>query len=136
MRIERALLDTDTISYIMRRDPSVMARAREYRQAGQRYALSIVSRYEVLSGLMWRGAQRQLERFDRFCDLSDVLPLTEAVAVRAARIYADLRSRGEPLDDADILIASTAMVHGLVLVTNNERHFGRIPELRLDNWAR
>lgn len=136
MRAEGALLDTDTISYIMRRDPSVMARAAEYRQAGQRYALSIVTRYEVLSGLMWRGAQRQLERFDRFCALSDVLPLTEDVAMTAARIYAGLRSRGEPLDDADILIAATALVHGLVLVTNNDSHFGRIPDLRLDNWAR
>ena len=136
MRAEGVLLVTDTISYIMRRDPTVIARAREYRQTGRGYALSIVSRYEVLSGLMWRGAQRQLERFDRFCDLSDVLPLTEDVAARAARIYAELRSRGEPLDDADILIAATALVHGLVLVTNNERHFGRIPELRLDNWAR
>ncbi len=136
MRAEGALLDTDTISYIMRRDPSVMARAAEYRQTGQRYALSIVTRYEVLSGLLWRGAQRQLERFDRFCDLSDVLPLTEDVAMTAARIYAGLRSRGEPLDDADILIAATALVRGLVLVTNNDRHFGRIPDLRLDNWAR
>ena len=136
MRAEGALLDTDTISYIMRRDPPVMARAREYRRVGQRYAPSIVTRYEVLSGLMWRGAQRQLERFDRFCDLSDMLPLTEDVAMTAARIYAALRSRGEPLDDADILIASTALVHGLVLVTNNERHLGRIPDLRLDNSAR
>ena len=84
MRAERVLLDTDTISYIMRCDPNVMARAREYRQTGQRYALSIVSRYEVLSGLLWRGAQRQLERFDRFCDLSDMLPLTEDVAMTAA----------------------------------------------------
>ncbi len=97
MRAERVLLDTDTVSYIMRRDPTVMARAREYRQAGQRYALSIVTRYEVLSGLMWRGAARQLERFDRFCNLSDVLPLSEDVVVRAAQIYAKLRSRGEPL---------------------------------------
>ncbi len=136
MRAEGVLLDTDTISYIMRRDPSVMARAREYRQTGQRHALSIVSRYEVLSGLMWRRAERQMERFDRVCELSDVLPLTDDVAVRAAHIYAGLRSRGEPLDDADILIAATALVHGLVLMTNNERHFGRIPELRLDNWAR
>ena len=136
MRAEVVLLDTDTVSYIMRRDPTVMARAREYRQAGQRYALSIVTRYEVLSGLMWRGAARQLERFDRFCNLSDVLPLSEDVVVRAAQIYAKLRSRGEPLDDADILIAATALVHGLALVTNNERHFGRIPDLRLDNWAR
>ena len=136
MRAQGALLDTDTISYIMRREPDVMARAEEYRQTGQRYALSIVTRNEVLSGLLWRGAQRQLERFDRFCELSDVLPRTDDVAMTAARIYAGLRSHREPLDDADILIASTSLVHGLVLVTNNERHFGRIPDLRPDNRAR
>ncbi len=95
MRAEGVLLDTDTFSYIMRRDPAVIARAREYRQTGRTYALSMISRYEVLSGLMWRGAERQLERFDRFCDLSNVLPLTEDVAVRAARISTPSCAPGE-----------------------------------------
>lgn len=40
------------------------------------------------------------------------------------------------IGDADILIAATALVQGLVLTTNNEAHFRRIPGLRVDNWLR
>lgn len=36
--------------------------------------------------------------------------------------------------DADILIAATALVHNLVLVTENRAHFQRIPKLRLESW--
>ena len=39
------------------------------------------------------------------------------------------------IDDMDILIASTALTHNLVLVTNNEKHFRRVPGLEIENWT-
>jgi len=36
--------------------------------------------------------------------------------------------------DADILIAATALEHGLVIATGNVTHFGRIPGLQVVNW--
>jgi tRNA(fMet)-specific endonuclease VapC len=48
----------------------------------------------------------------------------------------ELRRRGEPLEDADILIAATALTHDLILVTDNEQHFQRIAELKVENWRR
>jgi tRNA(fMet)-specific endonuclease VapC len=45
-----------------------------------------------------------------------------------------LRRRGEPTGDADILIAASAIVRGIAVVTNNEGHFRRIPGLILENW--
>lgn len=56
------------------------------------------------------------------------------IAVRAAAIYADLQQRGELISDADILIAATALEHGLVIATGNVTHFGRIPGLQVVNW--
>jgi predicted nucleic acid-binding protein len=50
-------------------------------------------------------------------------------------LKARLESDGARLDDLDLAIAATALAHNLVLVSNNIRHFGRIPGLRLDNWA-
>ena len=55
---------------------------------------------------------------------------------RAADIYAALRQRGEPIGDADILIAASALVNGLMVVTNNEDHYRRIPGLGVDNWLK
>lgn len=78
----------------------------------------------------------QLQAFDRFCAGSRIVPLTDEAVVRASAIYAELRRRGEPIGDADILIAATALVHGLALVTNNEAHFNRVPGLVVENWLR
>lgn len=119
---------------MMRREPVVLERARGYRHEHGRLTLSLMSRYEILRGLEAKGAPTQLRTFNAFCAMSEVLPLTDAIVVRAARIYADLRGRGEPIGDADILIAATALEHGLSVVTNNRRHFERIRELQIENW--
>jgi len=52
----------------------------------------------------------------------------------AAEIYSQTRIQGTPVDDMDILIASIAIENKLVLVTNNQRHFRKIPNLQLENW--
>ncbi len=49
---------------------------------------------------------------------------------RFASIRADLRRRGRMIADFDIVIASTAIERNLMLLTRNQRHFERIPELR------
>lgn len=129
-------LDTDILSSILRRDPVVVARARDYLRAHQRFAFSIITRYEILRGLKARRATKQQAAFDRFCAANTILSLSDAIVVRAAEIYADLYQRGELIGDADILIAATAIVEGHGLVTNNQRHFERIEGLNLDNWLK
>jgi len=88
----------------------------------------------VLRGLLTKGATKQLATFDQLCAASRVLSLTDAIIVQGASIYADLYRRGELISDADILIAATAMVNGLAVVTNNEDHFRRIRDLQIENW--
>jgi tRNA(fMet)-specific endonuclease VapC len=77
----------------------------------------------------------QIEAFDVFCEANNVLPITDAVIVRASEIYADLYRRGDLIGDADILISASALEHGLEMVTNNTRHFNRITGLVLENWT-
>lgn len=66
-----------------------------------------------------------------FLQLTDVVPWT----ADAGRIFGDLRSEleaaGTPLDAMDLIIASTAISIGAALVTNNQRHFGRIKGLKI-----
>jgi tRNA(fMet)-specific endonuclease VapC len=83
-----------------------------------------------------KKTQVQLAAFNRFCTTSRILPITDQVIVQASDIYADLHHRGTLISDADILIASTAIVHNLVVVTNNEAHFKRIPGLTVENWLK
>ncbi len=133
----RKLLDTSTLSEVIKqRDPHVLQRAREYLRDHQRFTFSILTRYEILRGLKAKHAGRQLEHFERQCALSEVLPLTDSIVLKAADVYALFHERGKLIGDADTLIAATALVHRLDLVTENAAHFIRIPELTVESWRR
>jgi len=131
-----SLLDTDILSALMRQHPIATARARAYLAVHQRLTFSIITRYEVLRGLYAKNATAQLAAFEKFCGSSTVLPLADPIVVRAAKAYADLHQRGTLIGDGDILIAATALEHGLVMVTNNESHFQRIAGIQIENWLR
>lgn len=135
MPLPRALLDTDTLSAVMRgAPPTVITKAREYLAEHGAFTFSIITRYEILRGLKAKNAVVQLQAFDRLCAGSQIVPLTDAAVVKASEIYAELRRRGEPIGDADTLIAASALIHGLAVVTNNIGHFGRISGLAVENW--
>jgi tRNA(fMet)-specific endonuclease VapC len=130
----QALLDTDILSLIMRRQPVALKKAAQYLEHHERFTFSLITRYEILRGLLAKDASAQVTRFEQFCATSQILPLTDAVVLKAASIYAELHQRGELINDADILIAATAQVNNLTLVTNNYAHFQRISDLNIDNW--
>jgi len=57
--------------------------------------------------------------------------LNTAIMDQFARIKADLEKKGKRLEDFDLLIAATALVNNLILVTRNKKHFERIKGLKL-----
>ncbi|HKP54650.1 MAG TPA: type II toxin-antitoxin system VapC family toxin [Chloroflexia bacterium] len=132
----QALLDSDILSSVLRDDPRVVSRAEEYVLTNGQLQFSLISRFEILRGLKAKGARFQLVVFERFCRKHQVLPITDEIIVQASDIYADLRRHGAIIGDADILIAATALVHGMALATNNERHFSRINDLQIQNWLK
>jgi tRNA(fMet)-specific endonuclease VapC len=67
-------------------------------------------------------------------DRVPVLPFHEAAAHAYAEIRTELERRGTPLDEPDLRIAAIARAFDLVLVTGNERHFRRVPNLVVENW--
>jgi tRNA(fMet)-specific endonuclease VapC len=135
MTTEPVLLDTDTLSEIIKgRDFATQRQAQEYLSLHHRFQFSIITRYEILRGLKAKDAFGQIQAFDEQCQKSIVFPLSDEIVVQAAGIFAALRKQGTIISDADILIAATALVHHIVLVTNNPSHFRRIPELRSETW--
>ena len=59
----------------------------------------------------------------------------EESAENFGMLKASLEKSGTRLDDFDLAIASCALAHNLTLVTNNEKHFSRIEELKITNWS-
>jgi len=76
-----------------------------------------------------------LTLFLEFASQNPTLPLTKQSVAISADIYANLRRKGSPIDDIDILIAGVAIANDLVLTTRNEQHFGRIEGLEIENWS-
>lgn len=133
--VKPALIDTDILSLFLRGHPSVVQSFSAYVQEYGGVNLCILSYYEIVSGLKHRDAKKQLDSFQDFIQYNSILLLTEQSVLVAADIYAELRRRGDPVDDIDILIAAVAKAHGLVMVTHNTGHFRRIPGLELEDWS-
>jgi tRNA(fMet)-specific endonuclease VapC len=133
--MDEALLDTDILSEVLKRkDPQVLATARQYLGQYQRLAFSAITVYEIIRGMRANQATRQLASFLRTIGTSDVLPVSMPVLLRAADLWAEARKGGHPRDDADLIIAATALEARRVLVTGNTSHYSWIAGLRLDDW--
>ena len=79
--------------------------------------------------------QDNQELIDELVSWVTVLDFDHAAGALFGRIKAELKQSGRPINDSDLFIAATAISHDRVLVTNNLRHFERIPFLRIENWV-
>ena len=132
--MNKAVLDTDTLSAIMRQDSTVISQAQNYLSIQPHLTISIITRFEILRGLYAKNATSQIAAFHTMCQSMEVLPLTDAIIVRAADIYGRLHQTGQLIGDADILVAATCFENGCEIVTNNTSHFSRIQGLVVQNW--
>ncbi len=62
------------------------------------------------------------------------MSLGEDEALVAGDILAYMRETGQTIGIEDILIASSAIAHNLIMVTSNTRHFSKIKDLKIENW--
>ena len=128
------LIDTDILIYALKAQPKVLERFAETGESPK--AVSVVSYGELLFGAMKSSRPREsLARARRVGELFPVVDVSRAIMEEFAALKADLQSQGTPLDDFDLFIAATALSLGYRLVTNNERHFRRVPGLQVENWA-
>ena len=129
------LLDTDTIVYSLKGNPRVRRSFEE--KAAQPKALSVITYGELFFGAMKSSAPHaNLAKVRRVAELFPVIEVSRGIMETFGSLKADLEKRGRRVDDFDLVIASTALVLNYTLVTNNERHYRHIPDLRIENWSR
>ena len=132
--MNRALIDTDILSYYFKGDSIVVDNFKKYLGEFDIIEISLITYYEIMSGLLYKNALKQLEIFNEFVSENIVIALTEESCKISSEIYSKLRINGELIDDVDLLIAGIAIENEMTLVTNNENHFGRIQGLKIENW--
>jgi len=79
--------------------------------------------------------EQNLTRAERFMASLVVLSLDVAALKTFGELKSHLRKTGQPVADFDLLIASIALANQRILVTNNTRHYERIPNLQIQNWV-
>jgi predicted nucleic acid-binding protein len=126
----KALLDTDTVSELMRaKNATVLARAEAYKAEPV---------FEILQGLHRLHRTEQATDFAAWLADCEVLELDRPTAVLAGEISGALIRAGRVIGVVDTCIAATALRHDRVLVTGNERHYDFVRAagfpLQVDNW--
>ena len=132
--MKRCTLDTNIITAFLKNDSRVVEGVSDYLEFFDKLTINVISYYEILRGLKDLGNKEKLRRFEEFVQENEFVSIRKETVVKAAEIYAYLKKQGNLIEDADILMASIAIVEDLVLITNNIKHFKRVKGLRIDNW--
>ena len=131
-----AVLDTNTISFLMRGDAKVATRLLAHAKAD--VAVPQPALAEIAYGLARLGrsarSTRLHKRFETLCSELRRVEWSDAVSECFGQIKADLEKTGNRLEDFDIAIAAHALAEDAVLITDNCKQMGRIRGLRVENW--
>ncbi|MCS5693553.1 type II toxin-antitoxin system VapC family toxin [Cyanobium sp. FGCU-6] len=128
------LLDTNICIYLMRYQPSQLARRLGCCRVGE-VLISAITAAELEFGILASGSDAERNR--RALDRCVAEVPVAAFDHKAACAYGPVRlaSRERRRDALDKLIAAHAIALDVILVTNNPRDFSAFPGLRADNWV-
>lgn len=118
----KVLCDTNILSELTKPQPNPGVIG--WASSLSRTALSVVTVEEVTFGFIWKSKPRIQAWFEDFVKARcEILPITNEIARRAGELRGTLQARGQTRAQADMLIAATAQVHALTLVTRNSKDF-------------
>ena len=131
--MKRYMLDTNTVSHLIKEHPSVVRRVVAAPMAS--LCMSAITKGELFFGLAKRPDARRLHLAVReLLRRVDVLPWDSAVAEHYGVVRASLEREGKILAPLDLLIAAHALSIGAVLVTS-DRAFGQVAGLLVEDWT-
>lgn len=127
----RFLLDTDVLSYAIKGHSAVNSRLLQHAES---WALSSISAAELHRYATVAGSARVAAATRLLLEGSWIIEFDSRAAFIAGDLLASKGLRSAQIGFADTLIAAHAIQLGVPLVTNNQKHFSRVPGLRLQNW--
>ena len=132
----RYLLDTNIFIYLCKgRYPEIAERIRGFGPGD--VGISVITLAELEFGVSKSARpERNRRHLQEFLLPFEIIPFDSRAAVEYGVIRNVLEKSGSPIGPLDTLIAAHALASGSCLVTNNEREFGRVPGLKLENWCK
>lgn len=127
------LLDTNVLIHAQRGEPAAVRR-RMQEQSPSDLALSAVTIAELWYGaLRSANPDRKRSLWSRVVEPYEVLHFDRAAAELHAEVRYELRHT--PIGERDLLIAASAIAHGLIVVTSNTSEFSRVRGLQVEDWT-
>lgn len=128
------LLDTDTVIYALKGQSRITENLRVHLHDPM-YLSSITMMELYYGAYKSRNIDANLAKLKAIEVAFTLLSPGPETSEICGRLKANLEGQGLRLADLDLLIAAIALTRNLTLISNNQRHFSRIPGLKLDNWA-
>ncbi|MFP4563818.1 MAG: type II toxin-antitoxin system VapC family toxin [Spirochaetia bacterium] len=129
------LIDTDIIIYSLKGNKTVNTHIKNNRAHPK--SLSVITYGELIYGARKsQNSEKNLARVRRISEIFPIIDVSPSIMDAFGELKVTLQSSGTTLDDMNLLIASTALAHNLILVTNNVKHFSRINGLEIENWTK
>jgi tRNA(fMet)-specific endonuclease VapC len=131
------ILDTNTVSSLMRHDPRSVARLGALQPSEVAAPEPVFA--EIAYGIARLPKSKRRARLETDLErVREAIPTaswTEAVSDAFGVIKAALERAGRRLEDFDLAIAAHAVAHGAVLVTSNVDQMSRIADLEIEDWT-
>ena len=129
------MLDTNTCIYIIKRKPSKVIERFKKTDISQ-IGISSITLSELLYGASKSSKPEQNQiALSQFVAPLEILPYDDGASQYYGDLRAGLEKQGTPIGSLDMLIAAHAISLNSVLITNNEKEFSRVPNLKIDNWV-
>lgn len=128
------LLDTNVCVRFLRGDKTVAKRLLDA-DGSDELRIPAMVEGELFYGV--EKSERRDENREKVRSLIAFIPVCHAddeTMEKFGELKARAEAAGKRVDDADVIIAATAMRHNAVLVTGNSRHFSRFDDLVIEDW--
>lgn len=131
----RFLLDTNIVSDLIRQ-PQGRAAAKIAEVGEDAVATSIIVAAELRYGAAKKASPRLSSQVEAVLTALEVIALEAPADASYGAARVALEAAGTPIGGNDLLIAAQALALGMIVVTDNEREFGRVDGLKVENWLR
>jgi tRNA(fMet)-specific endonuclease VapC len=129
------MLDTNTCIYIIKKHPERVLKKLLKLRVGD-VCISSITLSELMYGVKKSHyQQKNKEALQEFTSPFEIMSFDEEAAEHYGDIRAYLEKKGTPIGALDMLIGAHARCLGLILVTNNQKEFSRVPHLKTDDWV-
>ena len=130
------MLDTNICIYVIKKKPHDVIERFNRTEISQ-IGISSITLSELFYGVS-KSSKPEQNRIAlmQFIAPLEILPYGDEASQYYGELRAYLEKQGTPVGSLDMLIAAHALSISCTLVTNNEKEFIRIPDLKIENWVK